>query len=556
MLFIPIGLGQKLFKVPIITILISIVCIFNYTIQLDNTPLDPLIMSSIDFKRSVANLYKEHCLANKEIDVQSCDAIKDQLHKEEDDNSKKIRKYQSELDLLKAQYTSAYKKLTKEEEREFIEKKQNLINRYNYKSLQEEYKKRKKDIKKNKEDESIKDILLNGNSYIPFNKLLNNDSPKLKNYKAYENYRIEKKKRDSVVKEYHISNNNLTSYNITFSSVINAIFSHGGALHLIGNLLALLVFGVYVEARMGMSHFVLSYLSTGTLGIVLYTIFNLGDNNILGASANIYAVLGAFYVLFFHQKFKFLLSFIVKSYTVELPVKTYFLGLYAITEFSLLNDNYDGIAHGAHAYGFLFGALYAYIWKSSSKIPRHFLYKEEFAQWRESTHKIETAKKILKFNSDNYTVHNFVIKHFIEKNIRKEKISHDEEVLYRSSLFKVIIRLIQDKKNDRVNKLLATLPQEIVPLDVFKEFTQKQLLTSIDSNIDSENYFISIIAINQFILKYKNLSNANSLIKTADSILGHLSNTNNKFIETLYKHNLEPELAKVIELTSAEKKEA
>ncbi len=76
------------------------------------------------------------------------------------------------------------------------------------------------------------------------------------------------------------------------------MFLHGSALHLLFNMIFLFVFGDNVEDAMGHVRFILFYLMCGAIGAVVYsTITDLTDVPIIGASAAVSGVIGAYLVL-------------------------------------------------------------------------------------------------------------------------------------------------------------------------------------------------------------------------------------------------------------------
>ena len=77
------------------------------------------------------------------------------------------------------------------------------------------------------------------------------------------------------------------------------MFMHGGLWHLLFNMLALFMFGMPVERKIGTREFVLFYFLVGTLsGIASYIAFYLSGQNVmlLGASGAIYGVMLLFSV--------------------------------------------------------------------------------------------------------------------------------------------------------------------------------------------------------------------------------------------------------------------
>ena len=111
--------------------------------------------------------------------------------------------------------------------------------------------------------------------------------------------KLVKKENLPELTSYYIEKDYLNKSNITISSLIKAQFSHGSFLHLIGNMVALIGFGVYVEARLGSVNFLVVYLIGGFLGLSGSTFFFLKPESfLLGASANAFSIMGCFLYCF------------------------------------------------------------------------------------------------------------------------------------------------------------------------------------------------------------------------------------------------------------------
>jgi membrane associated rhomboid family serine protease len=132
-------------------------------------------------------------------------------------------------------------------------------------------------------------------------------------------------------------------------------FLHGGFWHLAFNGLTLYMFGKALEDVLGKGAFLMMYLASGVAGGLLQILLALVWPHLgapmVGASAGISGVLGAFALL--RPDLTFLLAFIV-------PIRArYFLWLIiGISVLSLLFNWMPGVAHGAHLGGTLFGVAY------------------------------------------------------------------------------------------------------------------------------------------------------------------------------------------------------
>jgi membrane associated rhomboid family serine protease len=84
-----------------------------------------------------------------------------------------------------------------------------------------------------------------------------------------------------------------------WTTVLTAMFLHGGWLHLLANMIFLRVFGDNVEMAAGSLRFLLFYLACGAVGSAAHIVSNPASTvPSLGASGAIAGVLGAYWLLF------------------------------------------------------------------------------------------------------------------------------------------------------------------------------------------------------------------------------------------------------------------
>jgi membrane associated rhomboid family serine protease len=137
--------------------------------------------------------------------------------------------------------------------------------------------------------------------------------------------------------------------------VITYMFIHGGWAHIFFNMLALFLFGIQLEQRMGSNEFLLYYFVCG-IGAGVATVFinaalGMGMVPVVGASGAIYALLLAFAAFFPDARI-----FIFGILPIRAPVA---VALYAGIEIvSQLTNSRSGVAHLTHLSGLAFGYLY------------------------------------------------------------------------------------------------------------------------------------------------------------------------------------------------------
>jgi len=137
--------------------------------------------------------------------------------------------------------------------------------------------------------------------------------------------------------------------------VVTYMFFHAGWSHLFLNMLALFMFGIQLEQRMGSTEFLLYYFFSGICaGIataLLFEAMGLGNAYMLGASGAIFAVMLAFAAFFPDARI-----FVLGILPMRAPT---LVAVYAGIEiFSQLINPRSGVAHLAHLTGLAFGYVY------------------------------------------------------------------------------------------------------------------------------------------------------------------------------------------------------
>lgn len=148
-------------------------------------------------------------------------------------------------------------------------------------------------------------------------------------------------------------------------------FLHGGILHLALNCLALYMMGRAVEEAVGRRDFVRIYFGAGLLGGVFHVFGSLAlpdhfggmlsvglgkaiHTPVIGASAGVCGLMGAYAMLFPHRQITLLLFYILPV-TLTAWVMVACMALYDLAG---LIKPFDSVAHGAHLGGTLGGLIY------------------------------------------------------------------------------------------------------------------------------------------------------------------------------------------------------
>ncbi len=157
---------------------------------------------------------------------------------------------------------------------------------------------------------------------------------------------------------------------------VSSAFLHAGWLHFLGNMLYLWIFGDNVEDRLGHVPYALFYLAGAVFAAAAQAFSNPASTvPMVGASGAIAAVMGAYFVLFPRARIESLLIFGFWVEVISVPAVFYLAIWFAMQlvsgAFALANATgaQGGVAWWAHAGGFAFGMLVAWVWRVGRAVP-------------------------------------------------------------------------------------------------------------------------------------------------------------------------------------------
>ncbi len=143
--------------------------------------------------------------------------------------------------------------------------------------------------------------------------------------------------------------------------LLTALFLHADWIHLLGNLVFLLIFGLPAERAMGPVRFLLLFLLGGAVSN-LAAVLAIGapDRVVIGASGAVSAVIGAYLALFPTAKLGVVLPLGLFLEFVRAPASL-LIGIWAALQvvFAYIGPAFGAVAWSAHIAGFLFGVVFA-----------------------------------------------------------------------------------------------------------------------------------------------------------------------------------------------------
>jgi membrane associated rhomboid family serine protease len=157
------------------------------------------------------------------------------------------------------------------------------------------------------------------------------------------------------------------------ATLFTSQFLHGGWLHILGNMLYLWIFGNNVEDAFGRLRFLAFYLAGGAIaGLAQVAITPASNIPTIGASGAIAAILGAYLVLYPRARITSLVFLGFFYQLIDVPavvVLLFWFVLQLIDGIASLGvtDAGGGVAFFAHIGGFVFGALVAFVLRTSAR---------------------------------------------------------------------------------------------------------------------------------------------------------------------------------------------
>lgn len=146
-------------------------------------------------------------------------------------------------------------------------------------------------------------------------------------------------------------------------SLVSALFIHADWLHLVGNLLFLLIFGLPAERALG-GHRLLGVFLLGGVLANIAAVFALGDQRsvVVGSSGAVSTLIGAYLVLFPRARLGFVVPLGVFLEFVRTPAPL-MIGIWALLQFAftVVGPGFGAVAWSAHIAGFLVGIAYGLV---------------------------------------------------------------------------------------------------------------------------------------------------------------------------------------------------
>ncbi|MBC7531467.1 MAG: rhomboid family intramembrane serine protease [Oligoflexus sp.] len=513
MVTIPLGLGMRWPKMPVVTFAISAILILLFFIdygQERSNNRTMHILSEPHFRLAKQKLFLEYCRSIKETPVNCAEVLafvapdyvkmeKEQKKREKDEDEREKKKNKDSKKPAKAapktKVAPAAPKLKK------IEVK--AVDRRHITQL-----------------------------YLKFEQEISHPTSsfrKLRSYRAFETAKaLTTQRMLSTFRQEHI----LSKGNLRLDSVAFAQVRHAGWSHLFGNLLCLIPFGIYVELRMGALRYLLAYIAAGSLGLAFNTAFFLPmDMPLLGASANIAGVMGMFYVFFFHARMRFYLWFGLGQ-RLWVPVKYSLPAVFFISDITgavqslVPSHGGGGVAHFAHLGGLCTGMFVAWGLRLFHPLPTPFLYDDEplaFKQMKaipQLDKKIHMAQGMLAINLDNDLVRTATLEGILSHPTALKSVPENQAHAFLfANLDSHCALNIRLNKHFEAYRLIAATALHIPLAQYLGALGQSNHLILADFALSQKNHYLALRMYDAFLLRWTATAKAASIRLTVIEIL-------------------------------------
>ena len=145
-------------------------------------------------------------------------------------------------------------------------------------------------------------------------------------------------------------------------TLFTSMFTHGGILHIIGNMIVLFFVGSALEQRVGWKKFLTIYLVSGLIATLTHAFVNINSTiSLVGASGAVFGIMGA--LLYGYPHDKILMPIPLGFFAIIRRIKViYAVVLFAVIEtFFIASGFQDQTAHFAHLGGIIGGVIIGFI---------------------------------------------------------------------------------------------------------------------------------------------------------------------------------------------------
>jgi membrane associated rhomboid family serine protease len=355
---------------------------------------------------------------------------------------------------------------------------------------------------------------------------LKNKSNKITSLSSYQNFDDLNSSLQRELIPWYQEIHLLSFENQNLKSYLNSMFTHSGAAHLFGNMMALIVFGIYVEAKVGALIMLSSFVITGLVSFYVFiNHFSAPFIPLVGASGAISGILGIFYLSFFQHYLKFWLYF----KTFLLPVKYFFPIFYVVGDVVTHIEATTNVASMAHISGLLSGMILVLLIPQIFKTPHPFIYHEELNFYKVIQNKkfelsmVDQFNYWLRRNPINFIIREKLITELWKKEPTKDYINNKYYETLRENTKRFIGRSLKYNKGTSLLKTIDLISLKY-PLSLFLTDFKTDEIIKIYNYCLKKNAYLSATRLACVLLDKKiSQSLTNTLISNIESITSILN---------------------------------
>lgn len=291
---------------------------------------------------------------------------------------------------------------------------------------------------------------------------------------------------------------NVNSYdNKSFFNTLRASFTHGDYMHLFGNLFFLIIFGVWVNQRMGNAWTGAVFMLGSFAGLYSHILIN-PEGFVLGASAGISALMGAFFTFFFAAEFHFLFTFGLMYFKrLSIPLYWVFPAFYVAADLTaVVGGDKTGVAHLAHLVGFLTGVALGLLHKKLHPVEKGQLFTQE----AELVNKLKQTsnpkstwayyREIMKWNTQNKEATKYFLSKTTSLGVSLE--NQKDYKLCKSYISQYLLRCFRKSNVSELIEVLENFPQQLSLAELIKEVPLRQTLQIADYAAGKSYYYAAL----------------------------------------------------------------
>jgi membrane associated rhomboid family serine protease len=344
----------------------------------------------------------------------------------------------------------------------------------------------------------------------------------LPSYKPLMQFHVDRQARtDMLAKQLGL----LNKHTLGFITLLKAQFSHAGWMHLLSNLLVLVLVGVYLEARVGALWFLAMFLVSGMLGMCIHLLMSTDPTKVvLGASAGVAGVMGAFLAYFFYQPMKVWLSYLLVFNRVIFIPSFLVLGLMFIVHDVIgAISTTDGVAHVAHLGGLLIGFALGTAQKKLSPVSAGMLYSdEEFFTRRlndipNTEKRVEMARRILTWNHNNLAALRILI-----LSLADLPFEHEPQELSEPLTGYLAICLREKRKNPAL-EIVQSLPARVPLASQITRLNLKNRLQLAEHALSKGDWITAIRVYDTALVKSMKTETREKILQSVEQLYKHVN---------------------------------